>query len=287
MTCLRDQPSLRSLLTGTDRISPVLAIICLIVSCSVPRVVRAKEAKPKDLIGIGIQEKLGTTINTDLSFTDYMGKQVNLNDYFKDDKPVLLTLNYYRCAMLCNLQLKALAKGLKALSLYPGRDFHIVTISIDPRETPQLAKDKRWNLLREMNRGKQAEWNLLVGIKNNIDAVANAVGFNYKYIEDDDQYAHPAAIYFLSPRKKLVRYLYGLQYTAKQLKFSLIDAAQGTVGSTVDKIILSCFHFDATKGQYGPTAFGIMRIGALLTLFLLLIFLGRFWLREHRQKSMK
>ena len=266
-------------------VASLLFTICS--TLSIPAI--SKEDTPKDLVGVGIQEKLGTIVDTNLEFTDYTGKQVNLGDYFSDDKPVLLTLNYYRCAMLCNLQLKALAKGLKALSLYPGRDFHIVTISIDPRETPKLAKDKRWNLLKEVDRGKQAEWDLLVGKKDNIEKIANSVGFNYKYIEEEDQYAHPAAIYFLSAESKgsakLVRYLYGLDYPAKTLKFALIDAAQGKVGSTIDKIILSCFHFDATKGKYGPTAFGIMRIGATLTLILLLIFLGSFWRRESRNNK--
>jgi protein SCO1/2 len=158
-----------------------------------------------------------------------------------------------------------------------------VTISINPKEGPKLAREKRKSYLYALGMGEDVDWSFLVGAKSDIDTVANAVGFNYRYLPDEDQYAHPAVIFFVSPKGKISRYLYGINYPGQQIKFALVDASEGRVGSTVDRIILSCFHYDETVGAYGPFAFGIMRLGGALTLFVLGSVLFVFWRRERRR----
>ena len=240
----------------------------------------ATEVLPKQLEGVDIAEKLGNRLELDISFTNHLGQNVQLKDYFDGKRPVLLTLNYYRCKTLCNLQLNAVVNSLRDLGWKPGQKFRIVTISIDPREGHELARDKRASYLHALGKN-DVDWNFLVGKKSSIDKVANAVGFRYRYIADEDQYAHPAAIYIISPTGTISRYLYGIAYPARQLRFSLIDAgSEGRIGSTVDRILLSCFHYDATSGQYGPFAFGIMRLGGILTVCALALFLGFLWYRE-------
>jgi len=243
----------------------------------------AEEQRPKQLQGVTVKEQLGKQLKLDIPFRDEQGRHVKLADYFRDGKPVLLTLNYYRCKMLCSLQLTAVMKGMRELSWTPGKEYRVVTISINPKEGPKLAQQKRQTYLKALGKG-DVDWHFLVGKKDNIDQVARGVGFVYRYIPKQDQYAHPAAIYFLSPDGKVSRYLYGLEYPGRQLKFALVEASEGRVGSPVDRIILSCFHYDASVGRYGPFAFGIMRLAGVVTLVLLGLTLGLYW-RHERRKS--
>ena len=242
----------------------------------------AAEKLPAELKGVTIAERLGKTLALDTPFVDHLGQQVTLARYFKGDLPVVLTLNYYRCKTLCSLQLNALVAGFQELGWPIGKKFRVVTISINPQEGPRLAKAKRQSYLDVLNQG-EVEWSFLVGKKSDIDRVADAVGFRYRLIKKTGEYAHPAAIYVLSPTGKISRYLYGVRYPGQQLKFALMDASEGKVGTTVDRLILSCFHYDPTDGQYGPFAFGIMRLGGVVTVIGLTLFLGLLWRRERRK----
>lgn len=234
-----------------------------------------------------VVEKLNESLDLELPFIDHDGKPVKLADFFDGERPVLLTLNYYRCKMLCNLQLNALTKGLKGLDWAPGENFKIVTVSIDPRETADLAKSKRQSHLGELGHGDDVDWNFLVGTEQNIGKLADTVGFGFRYDPEQDQYAHVPAIFFVSPEGRVARYLYGLEYVPRDLKFALVEASEGRVGSTIDKILLSCFHYDETIGAYGPFAFGIMRIGAALAVLVLGSMLIVFWKRERTQMRTK
>ena len=274
----------------------IVVIIASLLAVQIPA--RAEERLPKQLKGITIGERLGKTLDLNLEFVDESGQRVRLAKYFNGEKPVLLTLNYYRCKTLCSLQLNAVVAGLTGLAWVPGDKFRVVTISIDPRDTPAVAKGKRDNYLRALGK-KGAEWHFLsmpggdpkadpAQVLGNAKKVADAVGFSYSYVKKEDQYAHPTAIYFISPKGKISRYLYGVSYAAQQIKFALVEASAGRVGSTIDKIILSCFHYDATVGQYGPFAFGIMRLGGALTALALGSVLTVLWRRDRsRQKRQR
>ncbi|MBK8481451.1 MAG: SCO family protein [Proteobacteria bacterium] len=245
---------------------------------------RAAEPLPPQLADVTIAEHLDRQVDLDTAFVDHRGHRVRLRDFVKPGQPLLLTLNYYRCPMLCNLQLNALTRALRQLGWVPGQKFQLVTISINPREGWQLARGKRASYLRLLQRAG-AEWHFLVGQQPSIDRVADAVGFRYRWLPEQQQYAHPAAIFFLSPQGRVARYLYGIDYAPRPIKLALIEAAAGRVGSTVDRLLLSCFHYDPTTGRYTPYAVGIMRLGGVATALLLGLTLLALWRREGRSAA--
>jgi protein SCO1/2 len=246
----------------------------------------AVEQLPRQLKGIDVSEKLGQRAVIDGTFTDHTGKSVHLRDYMADGMPVLLTLNYYRCTTLCNIQLNALIRALRGMEWAPGENYRIVTVSINHREDHELAAAKRAKYLASLDRGN-VDWSFLVGSEKEIKALASSVGFGFRYDEETDQYAHPAVLMFLSPEGEITRYIYGLEFNSRDLKFAIIDASKGKVGSTIDRVILSCFHYDASTGRYGPYAFGIMRLGGVVTLLVLGVVLGLMWRRERRRGAGK
>jgi len=235
---------------------------------------------------IDVREHLGEHLDLGLQFVDHEGRTVKLGDYFDGQRPVLLTLNYYRCPVLCNVQLNALTDAMAGMEWKPGdENFRVVTVSIDPREDASLAKQKRGNHLALLGKGDDVDWAFLTGDASSIRLLAAQVGFGYTYDRDQDQYAHPASIMFVSPDGKIARYLYGLTYEPRDLKFALMDASEGKVGSVVDRFVQSCFHYDATLGKYGPYAMGIMRIGGAITVLVVGLGLLILWRRERRRNE--
>ena len=236
--------------------------------------------------GIDVDEHPGLDLDRGLRFRDHTGKDVTLGDFLDGKRPVLLTLNYYRCPVLCNVQLNELTESLRQFDWTPGDEhFRIVTVSIDPRETPELAAQKRASHLEALGRGDDVDWAFLTGDALNVRLLAAQIGMSYTYDPEQDQYAHPAVITFLSPEGKVARYVYGLSYATNDLKFGLMEASEGRVGSTLDRIILSCFHYDASLGRYGPFAFGLMRIAGFVTVLLIGTALLLFWRRERRAQA--
>lgn len=263
--------------------APRLALLSLAaLTLASAGVAQGKEYLPSDLHGVDVQERLGEQVPADLTFINHEGERVRLGDLVHGDVPVLLTLNYYSCKMLCNLQLNALLKGLRGTGWTPGQEFRIVTVSIDPREGWELARDKRLNYLDSLEL-EGATWEFLVGDEASIKTLADSVGFQYRYQEELDQYAHTAAIFFLSPKGTISRYLYGLEYLARDIRFALLDAAEGRLSNTVDKVLMSCFYYDASIGAYGPFAFGVMRVGGAFIVLSLSIFLSFMWRIERRR----
>lgn len=260
-----------------------ISLLVLLASflCLVPA---NAQQRPAELEGVDVVERLGESLDLDLSFVDETGKQVQLKDYFGTDKSVILTLNYYNCPMLCSMQLNALIEGLRELAWAPGENFRIVTISIDPREGPDLAAAKREAYLEALDRGMDVEWAFLTGTEENIRAVADQVGFGYRYVREIDEYAHTATIFVLSPQGRISRYLYGLQYRAFDLRMAILEAAEGKIGTTMDRILLSCFHYDSSSNSYSVFAFGVMRIAGVLTLIILGATLGLLWMRDIRRR---
>ena len=234
---------------------------------------RTEEA-PKRLKGVDIVEHLGDRVPESLAFKDHDGKSVTLGDYLRSDVPVILTFNYSSCPMLCTLQLNALVTGLKQLDFTAGKQFRIVTVLLDPKETTDTAHRFRARYLSQYARpGAEPGWTFLTGSDENIHALAKAVGFTYNYNEARDEYVHPAAITLLSPAGNVARYLYGLEYPEKTLRLGLVEASEGRVGTSLDKLVLFCFHYDSTEGRYAPIAARIMQLGGGVSLALFAGFL--------------
>ncbi|MCG3173491.1 MAG: hypothetical protein GMKNLPBB_01688 [Myxococcota bacterium] len=241
---------------------------------------RAEELIPRELQGVTIEEQFGAEVDLNLTFTTHEGETVPLRELVKGDVPVLLTLNYYRCKMLCSMQLNGLLEGLKKFDWTAGENFRIVTISIDHREGWELGRDKRASYLKALGRGDQVDWTFAVGTVDNIRKLAKSVGFGYRYDPEQDQFGHAAGVMFLSPQGRVMRYLFGIEYRPLDIKFALMDAAEGRVGTPIERILLSCFHYDAALGNYAPWAFGVMRLGAIITMIVLGAFLTVMWRRE-------
>jgi protein SCO1/2 len=243
---------------------------------------------PDELEGVGVEEKLNAQLPLETPFLNEQGKEVKLGNFFQGNKPVLLTLVYYRCPMLCNLILNGVIDAMKPLDIMPGEDFEIVTISFDPLETPQLAQFKKQNYLQEYGKPEAAQgWHFLTGKEKNIQAVADAVGFHYKYNTETEEYMHASSIFICTPDGRISRYLYGIMYDPQTLRLSLIEASEGKIGSTLDQILLYCFHYDSATGRYAPVAMNIMRAGGALTFLILAAVLSVFWRRESIMKRFR
>ena len=240
-----------------------------------------------NLKGIDVIEHTGETIPLDLNFTNSDGKSVVLGDFFWEGKPVLLTLAYYECPMLCTFVLNGLSKGLADLELTPGEDFQVITISIDPKETADLAALKKKNQTGAVGKAFPEDgWVFLVGPGENSRKLADALGFQYYYDEERDEYAHPAVSFVLSDKGMITRYLYGIEFREKDLRLALLEASEGKIGDAFDRILLYCYHYDPDAGGYVIFAGNVMRIGGVITLILLISLLGIFWRREVRKKTL-
>ncbi len=241
------------------------------------------EPLPSELQEVGITEHLDAKIPLDLEFADEQGNPVKLQDFFSGKKPVALTMNYSNCPMLCSLQLNGLFEGLKKMPWDMGDQFEMITVSIDPVETPERARATKQKYLKLYRRSGATEgYHCLTGRDENIKALADAVGFHYKYDPDTREYRHAAATFILTPDGRVSRYLYGVQYDPQTLRLSLAEASEGKVGSTMDQILLFCFQYDAERGRYGPAAVQLMRLGGGLTV---LILAGTILIYRRRDKS--
>ncbi len=242
------------------------------------------DEKVKELEAVGVDEHLNTKLPLDLAFTDENGRSVHLRDYFGTHRPVLLTLNYYNCPMLCTLQLNGLVDALKNLNLVPGKDFQMVTVSFNPRETSNLARLKKDSYVKSYRPEAAAGWHFLVGTPENIDALTKAVGFRYTYDDKTQQYAHAATTMIVTPDGILSRYIYGVFFEPKDpqtLRLSLLEAADGKIGTSLDQILLFCYHYDPAAGSYSLAAMRLVRVVSIFCAIVLFSVLGVFWRREY------
>ncbi|KAB8030997.1 SCO family protein [Fluviispira multicolorata] len=237
---------------------------------------------PEVMQGVTITEKLGSSIDLNNTFTDSNGKVTKISEMLSDGKPLILTLNYYRCTSLCSLQLVNFANSLKDMGWKIGKDFKIATVSFDPSDVPKIAKEQQNHYL-SLTEQKNADWQFYVGTNESIKKLTDEVGFYYRYDTASKEFAHAAAIFIISPEGKISRYLYGITYKSRDIKFSLMDASMNKIGSPTDQILLTCFHYNPTSGKYDAFAVGMLRIGASLTVLSLLIILGFFFWREKRK----
>lgn len=244
------------------------------------------DPKPRQLDGVGVDEQLEAQVPTDLAFRDDGGREVALGDYFGKGKPLLLTLNYSDCPMLCSVQLNALVASLKDLTWTAGGKFEMVTVSLDPEETPESSAGAKASYLEEYGRPAAAEgWHFLSGPVENIRSLAETVGFGYRRHPETGEYLHPAAVIVLTPEGRISRYLAGLDYEPRDVRLALLEASEGKIGNVVDQVYLYCFKYDSSEGRYAPVAMRIMQVSGGLTAVVLGLFLGGFWLRESRKNA--
>lgn len=238
----------------------------------------AAESKPRVLKEVGIDQRLGEQAPLDLTFRDEYGVTVRLGDYFKQ-KPVILSLVYYECPMLCHEVLTGLTRGFEQLSFSVGQEFEVVTVSFDARETPEMARKQKDTYINWYKRAGASEgWHFLTGDQQAIDRLTEAVGFKYAYDEETKQFAHASGIMVLTPGGKLARYFYGVEYQPKDLRLGLVEASENRIGSAVDQILLYCYHYDPTTGKYGPVVMNILRlagIGTLLAIAVMFVIMYR------------
>jgi len=235
---------------------------------------------------VGIDQKLNEQIPLNLEFTDESGNTVHLGMYFHE-KPVIVSLVYYKCPMLCTQVLNGMVETFKTLKYTAGQDFEVVTVSIDPTETHELAAEKKQQYIEAYERSGAAEgWHFLVGKQESITALANAVGFRYIYDQTTGQFAHSSGIMVATPGGKVARYLYGIEYAAKDLTFSMMEASKGNIGSPVEKLLLLCYHYDPMTGKYGVVVGNILRGAGALTVLLLGGYMVVNFLRD-KKKSKK
>jgi protein SCO1/2 len=224
---------------------------------------------PEQLKRVGIEQRLGEVLPLETQLRNEQGNTVRLGDYFKSGRPAILALVYYECPMLCNQVLNGLTGSLKGISLDPGKDFDVVAISFDARENekPGLAANKKASYAERFGRpGTEAGWHFLTGAQTAIDAVTKAAGFTYEWDAKSNQFAHASGIMILTPEGKLSRYLYGIDYAPKDVKFGLIESADKKIGSTSDQLLLYCYHYDPSTGKYGLAILSVMRFVSVLML---------------------
>ncbi|MGH9956014.1 MAG: SCO family protein [Pyrinomonadaceae bacterium] len=228
---------------------------------------------PKALQEVGIDQKLNSQLPLDLIFRNENGEVVKLGNYF-GKKPVVLALVYYECPMLCTQVLNGMVSAFKVLAFKPGEEFDVVTVSFDPRETSTLAAAKKKTYIGYLPEAKRLPatngWHFLTGDQDSIRRLTETVGFHYTFDEATNQFAHASAIMVATPEGKLARYFYGIEYSPKDLRLGLVEASQNKIGSTVDQLLLYCYHYDPATGKYGAVVMNMIRLGGVATLIVMI-----------------
>ncbi len=241
-----------------------------------PYTASAPNGLPSALRDVGIDQKLNEQLPLEVVLRDENGAVVKLGDFF-GKRAVVLSLVYYDCPMLCTQVLNGMVSAFKTMSFKPGKEFDVVTVSFDPRETSALAAAKKRvyvGYLPEQDRvAAAAGWHFLTADQASIERLTNAIGFRYHFDVATNQFAHASAIYIATPEGKLARYLYGIEYAPRDLRLGLIEASQNKIGSPMDQLLLYCYHYDPATGKYGAVVINMIRAGGVLTLLGIIILL--------------
>lgn len=280
-------------MTTLRALSPrfLAAVLALVATTLVAGHARAQiNVTPKELEDVEVVEHLGSSLPLDTTFKDHHDKVVRLGDYFDGKRPVAVVFVYHTCPMLCSLVLDAAEKGMRELSWSIGKEYDVLAISIDPKDTPATAGRKRGEVARAYGRQlpeDRADGGLhfLVGDAANVAKVTEAIGFRYRYDERQGQYAHPAALYLTTPAGILARYLYGIEFKPADLRLGLLEASEGRSVSSVEKLLLYCYHYDPQGKRYALVAMNVMRVGGAATAVALGGLLAVLWLREKRKSA--
>jgi len=255
------------------------------LACGLPAMAQIAKGVPDDLDQVGIVQHLDEPLPLDLRFTDDEGQDVRLGDYFSEGRPVILTLVYYDCPMLCNIALDGLVQTLREVDWLPGDQFEIVTVSIDPTESTDLAREKKKNYLKSLRRpGAEKGWHFMTGKPDAIEQLAEAVGFRYNFLPESGEFAHSAALFVITPEGRIARYLMGVKHDPKTLRLSLVEASDGKIGSPVDQFLLYCYRYNDEDGAYTPIAMRMMRVAAGLTLAVFGFVLVALWRKDARKR---
>lgn len=273
MTCLR----LRNLM--------VVSAIALAIARPAPAA-REPMAPASVVQNVSIDQNLNAQVSPDLTFRNENGSPVRIGQYFNSGKPVVLSLVYYRCPGLCTMTLNGMSRAFKPLQFSAGKEFEVVTVSIDPDETPSVATEKKAEYLKQYGRaGAEAGWHFLTGDAASIKALADTVGFRYVYDPATNQYAHSAGIMVLTPGGRVARYFYGLEYSSRDLRWGLVEASENRIGSVADSVNLLCYAYDPMTGKYSMPVMRTLRAAGILTVASLGGFVLLMLRRERRAKA--
>ena len=248
--------------------------------------VRAAEV-PTELDGVGVTEYLGRTLRLEqYHFVDDSGQSVQLSHYFKQGKPVVLALVYYQCPQLCNLILNGLLSAMKEMAWSAGQEFELVAVSINPQETPDLAAQKKKNYLKIYQRASaERGFHFLTAEENQVQTLANELGYHYRYDPKEKQYLHTATLFVLTPEGKISRYLYGVSFKSKDLRLALTEASRGMVGTVMDRILMFCYHFDPSKNSYTFQMWRVVQVVLSIQALALGFILFKLWQSEKKRKA--
>ena len=276
-------------LVRTIRVSLLAAVVLVAAGAQAQLYSEPKAAvpmgKPESILKVGIDQHLNQQLPLDLKFRDENGAEVTLGQYF-GSKPIILTMVYYTCPMLCGEVQSGLVSALGILRFDAGREFDVISVSINPSETPADAMAKKKQFLSRYHRaGAEHGWHFLTGDKANIDALAKAVGYRYSYDAKSGQYSHGTAIVVVTPEGKLAQYFYGIEYAPKDLRLALVEASRNKIGNLVDAVMLYCFHYDPASGRYSAQILNVVRLAGLLTVFCMGGFLLVAFRRETRGRA--
>ena len=261
----------------------LIASIAVVLSLAIPLFAQSSADKPKLPGAVTIAQKLNTRIPLDLQFRDETGSVVRLKDYFNNDRPVLLNFVYFRCPMLCPMVLEGTTESLTHLKFDIGKEFDVITVSIDPRDKATDAARLKEKYIRHYGRLDSADgWHFLTAHETAIKKLTDAVGFQFAYDSRTDQFAHGAALLVLTPDGRTSRYFYGFEFKPRDLRMAIVEASEGNVGTITDQFLLMCFHYDATTGKYTRNALLFARAGGVVTLLGLGGFIGIMFRRERR-----
>ncbi len=231
-----------------------------------------------------IDEHLGLPVDLGLTFIAEDGREVALREFFEKGRPVILNLVYYSCPNLCDLILNGETVSIHEIPWTPGKEYEIVTISIDPSETNEIASQKKATYLRAFDRPAPG-WHFLADHQGHAKTLAEQVGYHYRYDQRQQQFVHPAAIMILTPEGKIARYLYGVRFSPRDVRFALTEASEGRPSLSIDKILLWCYHYDPLANKYVLFASNAMRVGGALTVLIMALFLGRMFRLERRRMA--
>ena len=241
---------------------------------------------PAILQNVTFRPELNAQMPLDTPFTDENGKSVTLGSYLRQQKPVLLAFVYYGCPMLCTQLEQGVVGSLRMLSFNPGRDYDVVFISFDDRDSAQMATAKKKTAMDHFRRPETASgWHFLSGSKESIATVTNAANFHFNFDQKNNLFAHGSGILLLTPDGRISRYFYGVEFPGRDIRLGLVDASQGKIGTPVDKVLLFCFQYDPSAARYSATILSIMRVGAVLTIAGLLFVILFFWRRDHAART--
>ena len=245
-------------------------------------------AKPKVSEGIGVDDRIGDFVSGDQEFDDHDNNHIRFGHFFGNEQPVMLSFNYSNCPKLCSVQLQNMTSCLREVDFEVGKDFQLVSVSIDPNEQTSRARESREKFMGQYNRpDSESGWHFLTGDRDQIESLTNECGFRYKYVRQQKLYSHPPVFILLSPKGKIVRYIHGLSYDPVTMRRALIESAEGKIGSPINQLAygLGCFVFDESTGKYTMQAMSIMRIGGLITAGGLLLCLAPYWFFSSRNKA--